>query len=1180
MSRPLNALRPARPPARATVFRPRPLVLALALAAGPAAMPSQAQPTGATAIHGTASLSQQGQKLVVTTTNGAGTSHSAINWQSFSIPGGTTTHFAQPSAASTSINRVVGPDPSAIFGTLSSNGRLVLVNPAGITVGAGAVVDTAAFTASTLRMTDADALAGRLRFADGGGALQVDGHILARQGDVFLIAPNVQAGAQAQVESPHGATVLAAGQKVELTGRGLEGIRFEVQAPADQAVNLGTLRGDAVGVFAGTLRHSGLVQAQAVSTEGGRVVLRAVDQALVAGHVRAQGTAGAGGQVDVLGDKVGLLAGSLVDTSNVAGGGQVRVGGDYQGQNPDVQNAEVTYVDRQAQLRANATQEGDGGRVIVWADDTARVHGSIEARAGAQGGDGGFVETSGKRHLDAQPALVDTSAAAGRTGTWLLDPSNITITAAGPDTNLTSAPNLGAAATGDSVISAATLQSAINGHANVVISTTSGHTSPGNITFDTTSGGITISKTSAASTTLDLNANGGIYFSGPNLTHIHTNTGSGNLTINLNAGSGTIQSSGPTRFNSFGGGNSVTVNVPTGKTWTNSGVMTLDLNARVMLASTAILNNTGTITGAMGSMGTISGGTLNSSGTVSLSQGHLNVNTLNVTGGSFTFDGETFSASSMTASGTSFDVTTSSSDVDLNLTSAMNMTGAVRLESQSGRVFLNRDVKAASIDIYAASNVHGQNLDTRPVSSGPGGSVTVIAGTDVQFTGIDSSGGPVPGADGGDVTILAGDALHIVDAIRTTGAAGATNGAGGNGGNVYLSAGAGGIDLLGSPSGFAIDTSGGAGGSALSGQAGRGGDAGSVSLVASSPYSVVDVPIRARGGNGGAGFSLASGGDGGWGGVIVISQADGSNLGLETVVDARGGQAGTGPNGNGVAGDAGVFVTAGGTIDVGAALDVNALWHNSADVVVHTGVPVRVGASLLNSGTVYLASGSSIALGTFSPAMTSFTAGGQYLDNYGVLGGHGNVQADVYNAGSIRPGGHGVGQLTITGSLHQETTGALEFDVQSGSTPFIAGQNYDRLVVTGDLLMDGHVLVHSYIPSYSYTYSGTSTANYELMHAGTASGSGFVLVSGPADLLSLSRMKVGGTLQEIPGGKVSQLVAAVAQLMPGVSVSEIQELLTESFNNSISSDALPGRQQDETTGDVGIVVTDASCKPS
>ena len=99
--------------------------------------------------------------------------------------------------------------------------------------------------------------------------------ILARSGDIVLIAPDLQTGPQALLEAPNGATVLAAGQKVDITGRGLEGIRLQMQAPSDQAVNLGTLKGDAVGVFAATLKHSGLIQANAVSTEGGKVVLKA-----------------------------------------------------------------------------------------------------------------------------------------------------------------------------------------------------------------------------------------------------------------------------------------------------------------------------------------------------------------------------------------------------------------------------------------------------------------------------------------------------------------------------------------------------------------------------------------------------------------------------------------------------------------------------------------------------------------------------------------------------------------------------------------------------------------------------------------------------------------------------------------------------------------------------------------
>ena len=236
---------------------------ALLLAFGTAAL---GQPAGPTVVHGQAQFQQQGNTLLVTTRNGAGTQHSAIDWRAFSVPAGSSTRFLQPGADSTAINRVTGPSPSEIFGSLSSNGRLVLVNPAGVAIGAGAVVDTAGFTASTLRLSDADALAGRLRFDAGvlPGPIHVQGHVIARNGDVVLLGTNIAVGAGALLQAPAGAVVLAAGQRAELTGRGLEGIRLEVVAPADRVMNLGRLEGDAVGIFAAQLQHSGVVQANTI----------------------------------------------------------------------------------------------------------------------------------------------------------------------------------------------------------------------------------------------------------------------------------------------------------------------------------------------------------------------------------------------------------------------------------------------------------------------------------------------------------------------------------------------------------------------------------------------------------------------------------------------------------------------------------------------------------------------------------------------------------------------------------------------------------------------------------------------------------------------------------------------------------------------------------------------------
>ena len=414
----------------------RVMALSIFVALGAFAAHAQTLPAGGVAVHGGAAFnlggtsinSSQPNRLTVTTTNGANSNHSAINWNSFSIGGGNTTNFVQPNAGSLSINRVVTNTPSQLFGTLSSNGKLVLVNQSGIAVGAGAVVDTAGFTASALGMSQADAMAGRLRFGGGGAGLMVDGNIIARGGDVVLIAPNVDIAKTALVESQGGSVVLAAGQSVEVTGRGLEGITLQVQAPTDQAVNLGTLKGDAVGIFAGTLRHSGMIQAVQANLEGGKVVLRAIGDAYVQGQgqINATSATGKGGSVDVLGNRVAVMDDAVIDVSGKSGGGSVRVGGDYQGGNPNISNADITYVGPKAVIKADATDAGHGGRVIVWADDTTRAYGNISARGGAHGGDGGFVEVSGHRSLDFQ-GFVDTLAPLGRTGTLLLDPSDLTI---------------------------------------------------------------------------------------------------------------------------------------------------------------------------------------------------------------------------------------------------------------------------------------------------------------------------------------------------------------------------------------------------------------------------------------------------------------------------------------------------------------------------------------------------------------------------------------------------------------------------------------------------------------------------------------------------------------------------------------------------------------------------------
>jgi hypothetical protein len=131
-----------------------------------------------------------------------------------------------------------------------------------------------------------------------------------------------------------------------------------------------------------------------------------------------------GGNVNILGDRVGLL-GANINVSGINGGGTVRIGGDYQGQGT-VPNALRTFVSSDSMINADALNQGDGGKVIVWADEATRFYGTVTARGGLQTGNGGFAEVSGKGFLD-YAGVANLSAVQGQFGTLLLDPTNITV---------------------------------------------------------------------------------------------------------------------------------------------------------------------------------------------------------------------------------------------------------------------------------------------------------------------------------------------------------------------------------------------------------------------------------------------------------------------------------------------------------------------------------------------------------------------------------------------------------------------------------------------------------------------------------------------------------------------------------------------------------------------------------
>ncbi|HEY4253430.1 MAG TPA: hypothetical protein VGM87_19635, partial [Roseomonas sp.] len=245
---------------------------------------------------------------------------------------------------------------------------------------------------------------------------------------------------------------------IDLYGDGLMSLEITGpvrQAPADGGAlvtNTGTLQADggrialtaaaADGIVQNLVRAGGRISANTDAATGrrGEVVVAGTGGAVVIeGQVEARGVAAGqrGGTVEVVADRVLAAAGARIDASGSAGGGEIAFGQTRQG-SAMPRRAQRTGVAAGAELRADATVLGQGGRVVLHSTDTTLMGGTVSARGGPRGGDGGFVEVSGERGFQV-PGTVDASAPAGRPGQVLYDPDTLRIVADGTPGLLTDA---------------------------------------------------------------------------------------------------------------------------------------------------------------------------------------------------------------------------------------------------------------------------------------------------------------------------------------------------------------------------------------------------------------------------------------------------------------------------------------------------------------------------------------------------------------------------------------------------------------------------------------------------------------------------------------------------------------------------------------------------------------------
>ncbi|MDH6242125.1 filamentous hemagglutinin family protein [Polynucleobacter sphagniphilus] len=532
-----------------------------------------ALPTGASVAAGKVAISQSGNTLTVNQT----TNQAIVNWNSFNIGANAKVNIVQPNASSVQLDRVTGNNPSQIFGQLTSNGQVILVNPNGIVFGKDGSVSASSFTASTLGISDADFLAGNYRYTRDGatGTIENNGSLQSSSGG-YVALLGAQVTNNGKIIAPQGTAYLGAAEAITVPLSSSGKIKLEL-SPA--AINTAV-----------TNSSTGTIVA-----EGGQVYLQA--SALNDVAATAVSSVTNSGAIDVSGAQAGNVA-ILTDHGNIKVDGSII---------------------------ANSTNPNNaGGNIIIGRDTQSGILSATTDVSGATlQAKGGFIETSGE--------YLKTDGVQITAKDWLLDPNNVEInttsTANTPGDSVVKAGDISTAlgfgtsvtiATGGSgQVSSAT---GIGGTGTISQATVgTGNTSDGNILVNSA---ITSTYNGSSIPTLTLTANNGITVgAGIGITGAGTGfnvsmtanglgTTSQGIILNsaINAGTGTVSLTGATTnatsngiaFNN-GSGITASAYTATGNMNATSGGSEGGANgAGVMFRGTTSFSSTGTssITGS------------------------------------------------------------------------------------------------------------------------------------------------------------------------------------------------------------------------------------------------------------------------------------------------------------------------------------------------------------------------------------------------------------------------------------------------------------------------------------------------------------------------------------------------------------------------------------------------------
>lgn len=357
--------------------------------AAPPVPPVNQLPTGPKVGSGSVSITQTQANAAASMVVNQTSPKAIINWDTFNLGSKAAVTFNQPNPSSALLNRILDNNPSQILGQIKSNGQIFFTNPNGIYFGPSSSVSVGSLLATTNSISDKDFLSGNYKFTGNGSSQSI-----SNEGQLSINAPGGYGALLASsvsnkgVITAHlkGTVVLASGENYQLQFDSGNGSLSNILVSPS--------------TIAALVENSQLIQAP-----GGTILMTAqAASTLMGGVVRNTGTIDASGIVEQ--------------------GGVIRL-------------SASDSIFQSGKLLADAAPGSAANGGEIWAisnlsnpSSLTDVAGTLSAKGGSLGGKGGFIETSAS-HLVLKPNLqVTTSGSPNAQGTWLLDPTNVTIDAA------------------------------------------------------------------------------------------------------------------------------------------------------------------------------------------------------------------------------------------------------------------------------------------------------------------------------------------------------------------------------------------------------------------------------------------------------------------------------------------------------------------------------------------------------------------------------------------------------------------------------------------------------------------------------------------------------------------------------------------------------------------------------